>query len=234
MPWRFLTGWSPAVIEQQRRLLAARPVADPALAALITPEVRPAPGWTVDHTGALLGYEPPGPPLPDGRFARTRRAIIGYRFADPRITQGHFDADAPLLGRDILVDIRVPGLRVLGAVRVGAVIDDAPCGTLVPLTPDHGTTSAPDGPADAPAAGRTRFGVRMDSLSGHLLTGAEWLSITKDHRTGAVRCSIDVQWRLGRLPTWWMGLGFRLLGRQFQQRWRRQAIRRLRALGDAP
>jgi hypothetical protein len=42
---------------------------------------------------------------------------------------------------------------------------------------------------------------------------------------------IDVQWRPAHLPTWWMALGFRLFGRQFQARWRRLAARRLQHLG---
>jgi hypothetical protein len=164
-------------------------------------------GWTDERFQAILGHESPGPPLQDGVFARVNQAIRGYRFADPRITHGHFDPGKPLLGRDILVEIQVLVTHLLVGLRVGAVLDEA-------------------------APSQTRFGIRMDTLAGHILDGAEWIEVAKDHQTGAVWLHLGVRWRPGRLPTWWMGLGFRLLGRTIQARWRRQALRRLRALGS--
>jgi uncharacterized protein (UPF0548 family) len=166
-----------------------------------------APGWTVERRRTILGYEPAGPPVPDGLFARCRQAVREYRFADPRITHGHFDPEAPLLGRDVLVDVHAVVIRLLVGLRVTEVLDR--------------------GEAD-----ETRFGVRLETLEGHILDGSEWVVVTKAHRTGAVGLRIEARWRRGRLPTWWMGLGFRLFGRQLQARWRRQAARRLRALGS--
>ena len=211
LPWRLGTGWPQDAHAAYLRLLAARPVADPSLAALVSPDMPPAAGWVIEHAQAPLGSEPPGPPLPDGCFMRARRAISTYRFADPRITRGYFLAAEPLLGRTILVEVCVLGLRLLSGVRVGAVLDDT------------------EGDA---ASGRSRFAVRIDSLPGHVLAGAEWVSVLKDQQTGAVTAAIDVRWRRSRLPHWWMRLGVRLVGRQMQARWRRQAFRRLRALAQ--
>jgi hypothetical protein len=72
--------------------------------------------------------------------------------ADPRITRGHFDPDSPLLGRTILMEIQVLALHFLAGLRVGAVLDDAD-------------------------VARTRFGIRVDTLEGHLLHGSEWIVV---------------------------------------------------------
>ena len=206
-PWRIVRGWPDEALQAELASLARRPVSYGAPPPVPTP----APGWTVEHVQTLLGYELPGPPLPDGLFARASLGVAGYRFADPRITRGLFDPETPLLGRDILVEIRALFVRLLVGLRVGDVLDQA------------GQES------DA----ESRYGIRMDTLAGHILDGSEWVQIVKDHRTGAVQLLIEAQWRAGQLPTWWMALGFRPLGRPFQERWRRPAARRLRRLGQA-
>jgi Domain of unknown function (DUF1990) len=101
-------------------------------------------------------------------------------------------------------------VRFLVGLRVGAVLDRL------------------DGPF---GAGQTRFGIRLDTLAGHLLHGSEWMLVVKEHQSGAVRLRIGVRWRPAPLPAWWMRPGFSLFGRQTQARWRRQAARRLRAPG---
>lgn len=47
------------------------------------------------------GNEPAGPPLPDGLYARARRAVVNYEFSDPSNVVGDFDPRAPLDGRDM-------------------------------------------------------------------------------------------------------------------------------------
>ena len=133
-----------------------------------------------------------------------------YRFADPRITHGHFDPESPLLGRTILVDTHALVLRFLVGLRVGAVLDRV------------------DGP---PGAERSEFGIRLDTLAGHVIHGSEWVLVRKEHRSGAVRLRIAVRWRRAPLPAWWMAPGMWLFGETMRARWRRQAARRLRALG---
>jgi hypothetical protein len=136
-----------------------------------------------------------------------RAGIAGYQFAHPALTEGHVDPHAPLLGRDMLILIRVIFVRLLVGLRIGAVREEA-------------------------TATEMRFGIRMDTLAGHILHGSEWVEVMKDHQTGAVSMAIAVQWRPARLPTWWMAIGFRLFGRTFQERWRRLAARRLQRLGQ--
>ncbi len=200
-PWRFFRGWSDLEIQHALAALAERP----ATVGSIPAEPTPTPGWTVEQFETQIGQEPPGPPLPAGPFARARQALTEYRFADPRITHGHFDPRTPLLGRDILVDVHAIFVRMLVGLRIGDVLD---------------RTDETE----------TRFGIRLETLTGHILDGLEWIQVRKDHRSGAVSLRIAVQWRPGRLPTWWLGLGFRFFGPQVQQRWRRQAARRMRRI----
>ena len=217
-PWRIGRGWSEPELRRQLADLAARPASRAGAPSLVLPghpgarrsaelpgQPELASPWTVQRVQAPLGHEPPGPPLSAGLFARARQAIHGYRFADPRITHGHFDPASPLLGRNILVEVQALLIHLLVGLRVGAVLDEAD-------------------------DWETRFGVRLDTLQGHILDGAEWIEIVKEHRTGTVWLRIGARWRRGAMPAWWMGLGFRLLGPTIQTRWRRQALRRLRAL----
>jgi uncharacterized protein (UPF0548 family) len=209
-PWRIGRGWSQAEIEAALAALSGRGVSFPDLpdaptSTADTPLLTPGPGWTLERFQALLEYEPTGRPLLEGRFAIARQAIPAYRMADPRITRGHVDPGSPLLGRTVLVEIRVLAFRFLAGPRVGAVLDDA-------------------------GAERTRFGIRLDTLEGHLLHGSEWIVVEKDHPSGAVRLRIEVRSRHAPLPAWWMTPGYRLFGETFRARWRRQAARRLRAL----
>ena len=74
-------------------------------------------------------------------------------------------------------------LRFLAGLRVGAVLDRV------------------GGP---PGAEKSRFGIRLDTLAGHLLHGSEWIQVVKEHQSGAVRLRIEVRWRSGPLPAWWM------------------------------
>ena len=213
-PWRIGRGWSEAEIQAQLAALKDRavPFADVPGDSDHGAVLAPAHGWTVRRYETVLGFEGPGPPEPDGRFRRSQQAVRDYRFADPRITHGHFDHQAPLLGRNILVNVHALILRFLVGLRIVAVLDRV------------------DGP---PGAEQTRFGIRLDTLAGHIIHGTEWIQVFKDHQTGEVRFRIEVRWRPAPLPAWWMSPGFVLFGRQTQARWRRQAARRLRALGDA-
>jgi uncharacterized protein (UPF0548 family) len=203
--WRFGRGWSE---EELRAYVAelrhARPNFDE------RPErMTPERGWTVDGDDQPIGYEPPGPPLLDGPFARAKQAIINYDFSDPRIAVGHFDPSAPLDGREMLLEIKTFGLRFLGGVRVHTVRDEGD---------EH----------------RTSFGFRYDTLEGHFEQGFEWFLLSKSHASGEVRFRIQAHWRMGDFPTWWSRLGFLVLGESSRARWRRQAVARLRRMARRP
>jgi len=204
-PWRFGRGWSEAEMKAFLAALKDRPVNfdDPPEAMTVDR------GWTVDGDTASLGTEPEGPPLIDGFFARARQAIINYDFSDPRIVVGHFDPEAPLNGRDMLLELRVLGFRFLGGVRVMDVREVV----------EHDTTL---------------FGFRYDTLAGHIERGFEWFLLTKDHETGDIHFRIEAHWRLGDFPSWWSRLGFVVLGETYRRLWRHRAPERLRRLAHQP
>lgn len=201
--WRFGRGWSETEVRAYlAELRDARPNFDE------RPErMTPEHGWTVDGDDRPLGYEPPGPPLQDGLFARAKQALITYDFSDPRIVVGHFDPQAPLPNRDMLLEMKTFGLRFLGGVRVHTVRDEGD-------------------------AQRTSFGFRYDTLEGHFEEGFEWFLLSKNHASGEVRFRIQSHWRMGDFPTWWSRLGFLVLGESSRARWRRRAVARLRRLAQ--
>jgi hypothetical protein len=168
-PWRLGRAWS----EAERRAYLAEMTSRPVNFEVSVEQMTPEHGWIVDGVTDVIAHEPPGPPAPDGPFARARQALIHYDFSDPRVVEGHFDPTAPLLGRTMLLEMKVLGvLRFLSGVRVHSVREE----------------QAPDS---------TRFGFRYDTLVGHFERGFEWFLIEKHHATGTVRCQIEAHWRPG-------------------------------------
>ena len=196
--WRLLRGWS------EPELLARLRALDDAPRNFDEPPEQLArrPGWNQYRSEAVIGYERPGPPLADGYFARARVAVANYEFSDPAIVLAHFDPRVPLLGRRLLLEIRVLTLRYL-------------CGALVADVQEE------------PRDHESIFAFRYDTLAGHIERGAEWFILKKDHASGAVSFRIAAAWQPGDFPNWWSRLGFRLLARRYQLRWHRRAHRRL-------
>jgi len=203
--WRWGWGWSEAALQAYLEELKGRRVNFNTDPATMTREN----GWTVDGTDQVIGHEPPGPPLPDGVFHRAREGVIHYDFSDPRIVVGHFDPRAPLVGRNMLLEIKVLGLHFLNGCRVHSVREE--------------NDSA-----------RTLFGYRYDTLEGHIEQGFEWFLLTKERATGEIRFQIEAHWRLGQFPNWWSRLGFLLIGEHCRALWRRRAPERLRELAHQP
>lgn len=82
-------------------------------------------GWTIATDEAMLPAEPPGDPVADGSFNRARTLLHGYPFADPAILRPLFDPSTPLLGRGMLLSLRVLGcVRTSFGVRIVRVIDE--------------------------------------------------------------------------------------------------------------
>jgi uncharacterized protein (UPF0548 family) len=85
----------------------------------------PPAGWHLDDRCQALPCEPPGGPAPDGSWAIARKLIQGYEFADPSLVRAHYDRDAPLEGRTMLLELRALNLvSVHVGVRVVAVYDE--------------------------------------------------------------------------------------------------------------
>jgi len=199
--WRFGRGWTPDELEERvRRLESAERNFD-----LDPNEMSVEAGWNHYVSTARLAREPPGDPLPDGPFERAKVGIDNYEFSDPRIVTAHFDPEQPLLGRRMLLEIRVLGLRFL-------------CGAVV------GEVRAETGESGA------SYGFRYDTLEGHIERGAEWFILTKDRGTGEIRYRIEAYWRPGEFPNWWSRLGFHLVAHGRQREWHHRAQRRLHLL----
>ena len=166
------------------------------------------PSWHHYYSEALIAREAPGPPAPGGAFERARRGITDYTFSDPAIVEGHFDRSVELQGRDMLLELKVLGLRLLCGVRVHAIRDER-------------------------GAASSTWGFRYDTLEGHVEAGAEWFLLSKVHSTGDVRFRIQAAWHEGSLPNWWTRIGFYALSRHYQRAWHRASYARLRTLVDA-
>ena len=192
--WRLLRGWSSAELE--RRL--------PTLRGQALTSDQACPDGARYHSEAVIACEAPGPPLPDGPFMRARELVRRYDFSDPRIVTGHFDRSADLLGRLMLIEIKVLGLHVLNGVVVTDVKDRCD-------------------------EARTVWAFRYDTLASHIQVGSEWFALSKDHDTGQVQFRIEALWREGHLPRALQRAGFHLLARRYLRAWHRLAYIRLRA-----
>lgn len=197
LEWRFGRGWTTQELEQRLAPLGPRG------GAAADEDVDPAHGEGRHFTEGLVALESQGPPATGGPFERARPMVEEYRFSDPRIVAGHFDPQAPLLGRPMLLEIQVLGLHYLCAVRVSAVRDER-------------------------GADESVFGFRYHTVPPHIESGAEWFLLRKRHDTGEVRFRIEATWRPGQFPNWWSRLGFGLLARRRQREWHRRAHLRLR------
>ena len=109
--------------------------ADRALAALHGAELNfepqpleyytPERGWHADALSQWLPNEPPGDPVPGGAWEIARRLVEDYRMADPAIVRAVWDPSVPLLGRDMLLELRLYRvLSVHAGVRVTRVWDE--------------------------------------------------------------------------------------------------------------
>jgi uncharacterized protein (UPF0548 family) len=202
--WRVFRGWTDAELrERLAATVALRRNFEDDDHQLTTER-----GWGRHFSEAVVGKEAPGAPARDGAFERAWRAVSDYLFSDPRIVKGHFDASLPLLGRRMLLEVRVWGLHYLNPVVVSDVREEE-------------------------LEGRSVRRFRYDTIEGHFERGSEWFVITKEHASGEVLFRIHAAWKHGQLPNWWSRIGFRLLARRYQRAWHRLAHLRLRALLDS-
>lgn len=195
--WRAFRGWPAGALRARIDALGTQRNFDAA-----EEEMTAERGWHHYFSEALIAREPDG----DDCFSRACSALANYQFSDPSIVVAHFDPKAPLLGRRILLEIKVLGLRYLCAALVSRVREEPRV-----------------------------YGFRYDTLHGHIERGMEWFLLTKDEQ-GDIRFRIEARWKQGELPNWWSRLGFHLLSARYQRRWHVQAHRRLARLahGDTP
>lgn len=197
--WRFNRGWSESELEAQLAAVKRDALNFSDRAEDMVPEN----GWNHVRSQAVIGREGRGPPVPGGAFAKAKEAVERLEFSDPRIVVAHFDREAPLLERVLMLELKSAGLRFLCPVQIGAMRDES-----------NGTC--------------TRFGFCFETLEGHIEAGREWFLLTKHHDTGELEFQIAAAWRAGDFPNAWSYAGFQLVGRRYQRAWHRLAHLRLR------
>jgi uncharacterized protein (UPF0548 family) len=170
-------------------------------------EVR-VPEWTFDVHRHHLGREAPGPPEAGGPWEIARALVRDYEFTPPELIRARYDADTPLLGRDLLLEGRFAFLKFQLGVRITAVRDD---------TDDE----------------RRVWGWSYETLTGHLERGRVDYEVVKDLRTGEVEFFARSHSQLDRRAHPVLRLGWALFGRRAQLRFYRRVGERLRALTRA-
>ncbi|MFW5973278.1 MAG: DUF1990 family protein [Bacteroidota bacterium] len=203
--YRIGRGWSNRELESRLADLRfrSRNFSEPA------DELTTARGWHSYYSESTIARFADGAES-EAAFERGKIAVAGYQFSDPRIVIGHFDPDASLLGRLMLLEMRA--LRFVHYLA-GVVVGD--------VRSEEGTNSSV-------------YGFRYDTLEGHIEAGVEWFLLTRIHPTGELRFRVEAAWRPGQFPNWWSRLGFRFLGPYYQRKWHRLAHQRLSDLVRYP
>ena len=170
----------------------------------------PERGWHADALSQRLPDERPGDPAPGGAWQIARRLMEDYRMADPRIVRAIWDPGAPLLGRELLLELRLYRLlRVRAGVRVTQVWDE-----------------------ERDVAGRRArvFGFEYATLRGHLEMGRMDYELFKWRDDGAVEFRLHAHSRASEDRGLPIRLGFRLFGRREQVRFYRRCCERMARL----
>jgi uncharacterized protein (UPF0548 family) len=168
--------------------------------------------WHLDDYCRSLRPEPPGEPIGSGSFETAKRLLHDYEFADPRRIRAYYRVDAPLEGRDMLLEIRYLGLRVRVGVRVGVVFDHV-----------------------RKLGGRSVrvWGWAYRTLQGHLERGQMDYQVWKWLDTGEVEYRIHAVAQKARTRSPFLNLGFRLVGRREQVLFARRSAERMEELVES-
>ena len=169
-------------------------------------------GWHVDDMIEPLPHEASGPPLRGGAWELARRLTVEYQLADPGVLRAVYHPDAPLEGRDMLLQIRFLGLRFAVGVRIGEVYED-----------------------ERELDGRRAhvFGWAYRTLEGHFEQGEMHYQVWKWLDTGDIEFRLHAVSKAAETGPWVLRTGFRLVGRSNQLRFYRQTCRRVRRLTEA-
>ncbi len=181
---------------------------DPQAGDMATPER----GWRIDDMIEALPREPPGPPVERGSWQVARDLMLNYQVADPAVVRASYRRDAPLAGRDMLLQIRFLGLRFHVGVRIGEVYEK---------------------PAELNGRQAQVFGWYYQTLEGHFERGQMHYEVWKWLDTGEVEFRLHAFSQVAEAGPLLLRLGFRLFGRQQQLRFYRTACRRMRRLCEA-
>jgi uncharacterized protein (UPF0548 family) len=165
--------------------------------------------WHVDDYCRSLPSEQVGEPIPAGSFETAKHLLGAYEFADPKRIRAHYWADAPLEGRDMLLEIRYLALRVRVGVRIGVVFDE-----LREMTGREVRV----------------WGWAYRTLQGHLERGQMDYQVWKWLDTGEVEYRIHAVAQPAETRSPILDLGFRLVGRRQQVLFARRCAERMQQL----
>jgi uncharacterized protein (UPF0548 family) len=168
--------------------------------------------WRIDEMVEPLPHERPGPPEEGGSWEVAQRIMNAYQLAEPRVVTGVFAPGAPLQGRDMLLEIHYGPLRFKVGVRVGEVREEV---------------------AELDGREVLRYSWAYRTLQGHFEEGEMRYELRKWLDSGKVEFWLHAVSRPARSGPLLLRLGFRLVGRNQQLRFYRQACRRLRRLTEA-
>lgn len=173
-------------------------------------EVR-EPRWNFDKHVSHIGEEAPGPPEPGGMWERAAQVVRDYEFTPPELIRAVYDADSPLLGRDILLEGRFYGLRFHLGVRVTEVVD-------VATDTEH------------------RSGWAYETLEHHLERGKVLYEVVKDAESGRVQFIATVYSEGSPAMPPILKFGWAVFGRRTQLQFYKRIGARVRdlATNDAP
>lgn len=173
------------------------------------PEELRRPGWHRDRHQVRLPDEAPGAPEPDGSWEQARRLIEMYEVPVPSVIRGLYHADAPLRGRDILLEGRFHGLRFYMGVRITEIVDEV-------------------------RDDRVRaWGWTYETLQGHLERGRMTYEVVKHLDSGRVEFVIHGVSQGAPTLGPVVRLGWRVFGRPTQLRFYRMCGERVRRIvGD--
>lgn len=166
-------------------------------------------GWNVDDSSIELPSEIPGPPLPNGSFSAAVAVLTAYAFPPANLIRGHFDSEATLLGRPMLLTARYLWMTFELAVRVSRVITEA---------------------RETPAGLTQVWGYSYTTLHGHLEQGEITFEILKSLATGAVQFRIYSFSRRGDVQNLFYRVGFFVVGRSLQRRFVRESLKNMQTM----
>jgi uncharacterized protein (UPF0548 family) len=170
----------------------------------------PERGWHADALSQRLPGESPGSPQPGGSWEIARLLMTDYRMADPAIVRATWSPSSPLLGRDMLLELRLYRLlSVHAGVRVIRVWDE-------------------ERRTDGRAA--RVFGYEYATLRGHVEQGRMDYEVYKWRDDGAVEFRLHAHSRASNEGAPWVRLGFRLFGRREQVRFYLRCCERIARL----
>jgi uncharacterized protein (UPF0548 family) len=167
----------------------------------------PPEGWHHDDVHVDLIAEPPGPPVAGGSWSHAREFVKAYRFPDPELIQGHYDPEAPLEGRSMLLRGRFLGLEFPFGVRISRAFEE--------------TRNTPEGPLRV-------WGYSYRTLEHHFERGQITFMVGKFMNTGRVIFRIHSYSQRAHIPNPLYRAGFRIFGRRLQARFTRTALARTR------